>query len=847
MKKIAAILGGFFALILVAIIVIPLMVDVDKYRPQIVKAANEQLNGTLELGKLSLSLWGKIHVGVDGLALKDSQQRQLVGVKVASFDMPYTSIFSGAPLVTLRMVQPDIAVVKGKDGKLNLMSLMKVAPSSAQTGAPANGAASGSPATNTSATNTAATKPAPTTTAAAPTTASSQKIELPSMAVNAHVGVSIEDAKLTYKDEVMALTNTIDQFNLRVKDFSLSRKTELELWADLKTKMGTDLSVEGPLKLIAELTPELSGGEFKSAAVTANFTADDLTIDKGVLFMKKKGVPANFKFDGVLSQDTLKLNKASAQFFNAEIVVSGDYNQVKGANIHFEAKPIDLNPWSELVPMLKEYELEGKVGLSGEAKGTADALQYAAKLTVENFAAKGPMLKAKPVVNAEVDIATDRIEKIYVNLKGPGNELLLNAKLLSFSKPQLTFAVTSPKGLDLDQWIEFPKSEAKGTAKKEDKKEEKPATAAAPSGNSAESASAKANTSASGSASTAGTAGSSADFDAMLDPLRKNEMAKAMTVDGSVSIAFIKAMGIRIDDIGLKMQLKNLVAALTGLKMKMYDGTIAGGFTVDLKPQHPQYSMNLSVTGFDIQKAVESQFQSFKDTIVGKLSTTMTGAGSSFNPDEIKKKLQLKGDFKIANASFKTMDIAKMANEAISGTIAKIASKVPALQGKKLNASSNGGAKYEMVSSNYTINGGFLDAPNFIAKAAPKAGVDIKGATKMGLVDESLDAKWELTDTQRVTGADQLNPPNPVGGGTINNILAKSEKDAVTFPITVGCKWSSPCVNYSASAEYLAGVVAGRLAKGLGEGAKAKAVSAVQKALGNSLPAGNPLKKLFGH
>ena len=59
----------------------------------------------------------------------------------------------------------------------------------------------------------------------------------------------------------------------------------------------------------------------------------------------------------------------SRNFFNAEIVVSGDYHQTQGMNIHFEAKPIDLKPWSELVPMLKEYELEGKLTLDGAAKG----------------------------------------------------------------------------------------------------------------------------------------------------------------------------------------------------------------------------------------------------------------------------------------------------------------------------------------------------------------------------------------------------------------------------------------------------------------------------------------------
>jgi len=597
----------------------------------------------------------------------------------------------------------------------------------------------------------------------------------------------------------------------------------MEIWADLKTTMGTDLKVDGPLKLMVELKPEISGGEFKSAAVVANFTADDLVIEKGALFMKKKGVPANFKFDGILSQETLKLNQAAVKFHNAEIVVSGEYHQTQGANIRFEAKPIELKPWSELVPMLKEYELEGKIGLKGEIKGAADSLQYSANLTAQNFAMKGPNLKAKPVINAEIMIATDRIEKIFVDLKGPGNELVLNGKMLSFSKPQLSFTLNSPKGLDLDQWIEFPKPEPKSASKKE----EKPT----------------AGTSAGGSTASA----PKADYDAMLEPLRKNEIAKAMTIDGSVSIAFMKAMNVRIDDIGLKIQMKNLVAALTNLKMKMFNGSITGGFTVDLKSVNPAYSMNLNVAGLDIEKAVESQFQSFKDTLIGKVSFSASGAGSSFNPDLIKKKLQMKGDFKVANAAFKSMDIAKMANSAIGDSLSKISGKVPALQGKKVNVPSNTESRYEMISSNFTISGGMLDAPNFLAKAAPHHGVDIKGDTKMGLIDESLDAKWELVDTQKVLGA-ELNLTNPISGGMINNVLAKSEKDPVIFPITVGCKWSAPCPNYTSSAEYLAGVVAGRLAKSVGEGAKAKVQSTVQDAVKKAIGGGggNPLKKLFG-
>ena len=788
MKTALKILGGLIVLILIAIVTIPMFVDVDKYRPQIVAAANQQLNGTLELGKLSLSLWGKIHVGVDGLKVSDGDKKEVLSVKDASFDMPYLSVLEGAPLVTVSLKQPDITVTKDKDGKLNVMTLAKVT-------------AKDVPATP----GTAAT-PAPVK------AASDGKIELPSIAVNAHFGISIENAKLTYKDQVMALSNTIDNLNLRVKDFSLSRKTELELWADLKTQMGSDLSVEGPLKLTADLSPEISGGEFKSATVNANFSADDLTIQKGVLFIKKKGVPMNFKFSGTLDQTSLKLKEASVRFHNAEVVVNGVFQKETGMDFHFEAKPVDLKSWSELIPMLKEYELEGKLGLKGDAKGKPEALNYDAKLTIENFAAKGPNLKAKPLINGSIEVSTDKIDRFFIDLKGPGNEVTLDGKLISFSKPQITFAVSSPKGMDLDQWIEFPKTDAVAASKAADAKAKPPAGSVPKE---------------------------QVDMDAMLDPLRKNEMAKAMSIDGSVAIAFIKAKGIRIDDIALKLQFKNLIAAISGLRMKMFDGSLAGSFSTDLKPKEPLYNMNVVLNGLDMQKAVESQFQSFKDTLIGKLSASMQGGGASFNADTAKKRLQMKGDFKIANAAFQTLNISKMVNDALTGSLGKIADKIPMLKGKNLHVSPSGGSKYDLISSNFTVSNGVLDAPNFVAKATPRQGIDIKGSTKMGLIDESLDAKWELTDTYHTTGADQLSVN--VAGKEIPNFLAKGEKDPVILPITIGCKWTAPCPNYSQVTEYLAGVATGRLTHATQDVVKQKAQDA-----GKNLLKGG-LKGLFGH
>jgi uncharacterized protein involved in outer membrane biogenesis len=102
MKKLGMVLGVLFLLLIAAMMTIPMVVDVDKYRPQIVDTANGQLNGKLELGKLSLSLWGQVRVEVGGLKLADAAGHEVVSVNNAYFHIPFLSLLSGSPEVNFK-------------------------------------------------------------------------------------------------------------------------------------------------------------------------------------------------------------------------------------------------------------------------------------------------------------------------------------------------------------------------------------------------------------------------------------------------------------------------------------------------------------------------------------------------------------------------------------------------------------------------------------------------------------------------------------------------------------------------------------------------------------------------
>ena len=131
MKKLAKFLAILSALLISVVLVISLVVDVDKYRPQVVEAANQKINGTLELGKLSLSFWGQFRIDVSSLKLRDGSGREVVSVDHAYFHVPLMSLISGSPMLTLEMNQPTLHVVKNREGQLNLVGLAKtVAPAS---------------------------------------------------------------------------------------------------------------------------------------------------------------------------------------------------------------------------------------------------------------------------------------------------------------------------------------------------------------------------------------------------------------------------------------------------------------------------------------------------------------------------------------------------------------------------------------------------------------------------------------------------------------------------------------------------------------------------------------------
>lgn len=761
MKKFLIVIGSLFVLFLAAIVVIPMVVDVDQYRPKILKQANEKLNGKLELGKLQLSLWGTIRVKIEGLDLTDVKGQKVVSVKDAFVTVPWTSIFSGSPILTFNMRDPEVRVVKDVSGKLNVMTLLKEATATAETN--------------------------PTAT---PGATNDGSIELPSMVTNARLGVDVKNAFLSYKDEATNSETVSKNLNLRVQDLSLSRKSEIELSGLLESTAENMFKVSGPFVIVMHATPHVENGEFQGLAgdLAANF--DDIEIQAAQAFHKKKGMKAQFSGAIVLNKEILTVSKLEAKFFNAEVEMTGkvvDLQTKPSVDFIVKSNTIPLQPWNELIPMLKDYSLSGSASFDAKLNGLTEKLQYAADFIVKDLKAKSPMLKSEPVVNVTVKVVTDKVENFTATMKAPGNDVNIQGSVVSFTQPKVDLKISS-NSLDLDQLINLPPPAAKGDAK-----------AGSPP------------------VSANGKVSAAEDLDAMLDPLRKNAVVKAMTLVAAVNAKMIQFYGVKMTEVAAKLSMRSLTFFVDSANLKLWGGTVGLKASTAMMPKTPTYQFSSNVSGLELQQAVKSQFQLMKDTILGNVNFKIEGSGSSYNSEAAKRNLNAKGSLKIVDATFESIDIGKMAIDAVNKALDKIADKIPAAKGKSIKSLPEGNSKYEFLAGDFTISGGRFYAPNFTAKAQKDRGMDLRGATEVGLIDQELKADWEVIDTYNMTKARDVG--FDISGFHIDSALAEGT-NPVTIPITVGCKYTAPCPSYGKVPEHFLKVAFANTKKGATQAVK---------------------------
>ena len=369
-KKLFLAVAVFFTLIFGVLLAIPFLVDVDKYRPLILEKANENINGKLELGKLGLKVLANAKIEVDGFKLSDAQGTKLVQVKDAQFEIPLWSILFGSPRISLVLKKPEMLVVKQKDGKLNLLSLMKEN-------------------TKSSANNTTNAEESKKSSKNTETTA------LPKSLILAKFSILIEDAKLTYKDELAGTSTKVDEFNFRLRDVSLGSEMPFEIKAVLNQKQ-PQLDIAGPVELKGFLRSKSGATSLDQFSVKALLNLNGLDITMSDSFVKKSGVPLQFDVQALVDAANVKLDSLLIVLGSSQIEVKGALKTAGNSTVldlDASAKELKLSELASFSPMADAYKPEGNIDLKAQVSGTSEQLQYSAVIPFRKIKIKSDNMK----------------------------------------------------------------------------------------------------------------------------------------------------------------------------------------------------------------------------------------------------------------------------------------------------------------------------------------------------------------------------------------------------------------------------------------------------------------------
>lgn len=734
MKKILWVIGALFVALLVAIISVPLFVNVDQYRPQITAEANKRINGQLELGKLNLSLWGAVKIHAESIRLSvNGFPGELVNTQQFHLEIPFLSILSGEPQVVAVLTQPKISVVKEADGRINALELMKkdaAAPGTngsvsinttpggaAAPGAPAGSAApveqSGIVAVTPPVPGQASGTPAPGTAAGSATAAEPTKV--PALLAGAKLGLRIEQGDLSYTDKSAKSEYLVQGLELDVRNLGLGSAMNFRLTAPVKGKTPS-MTFAGPVSASGELQPILVGTSVKSARGDIDIDATKLEIDMPGKFKKSASMTltAKLRVEGN-DQETL-LRQLELQLHHYRLHGKGRVTlNPLTAKLDFNVDPMRLDQAKDFSPMVAEYDLKGTLNLSVNADITPETIKITGdtKVTEGSFFLKDK-LKAPLQFQLQAGFSENHVNITRASVAGPDSELQLVGNVKNFLAPQFSFSV-SGKSFNLDKTLLM--SEPAKQAMLSIFIPEAYAAAPAP------------------------------DLNPMLEMSKNPIVAKAAGVLNA-QIGKVIVQGAPLEQVQAKADLRNMSLKLTEASLRTFGGSVKATGSFDLKSPSLSFSTRGTASGVSGKEAFKTYFPKYQNTLEGTLGATWDVSGALYPAAQ--RIRNLKGSAKIAAAdgALKSVDFQESINSAMA--------KIPFLKDKKPLQVDNG---FKTLTADINFSNGVIKVEPIESQPKGK-GFIVKGKST---IQESLEQEtfFDVYDPQGLLPRDIQQPGKP--------------------------------------------------------------------------------------
>jgi uncharacterized protein involved in outer membrane biogenesis len=673
-KKLAWIFGGLFIAMTVALVSVPLFVNVDQYRGTITEEANKRIQGKLELGKLNLSLWGAIKIHAESIKLSvKGFPDPMVETKNFHIEIPYLSVLSGKPKVIAVLEEPKILLVKEADGRLNLLELAKKPTQSVQvieensalamkvedlvvmeSAAPEKKSSKSEKAADKAKSETAVQEPAAVqeteqaastaattaaTTAPKVSNAAAEPTKVPAILSGATLGLRIEKGELQYTDKVSKSKYDVNGLEFVGENLGLGATMKISLLAPVKGQRA-DGKFDGPIKLQSELTPVLVDQVVKSVRGDVEVDASGMAMSMPGKIEKPAGMPLTIKskFDGDEKETLLKqldVRMHEAVLHAKGRIIANPLN----VKIDMNSDPLKLESLEDFLPLLKDYDLKGNLNFNALVDYTVEKTKVSGdlKVTEGGFFYKKVFL-APMQFQLQAGFSENSLNVTRAAMAGPDTDLQLVGNVKNFLAPQFSFAL-SGKSFNVDKTLVLPSAKEKQAWL-----QIIPAAYAAEKGN-------------------------------PLLWMPSNSIVSGASGVFAGQIAKVTAYGSQFDQVIVKAQLQNLLVRVTEASVKMFGGSIKSTGDFDLRNPGLKYNSKGNASGISAKEALKTYFPKFQNTFEGTMQADWNLGGLAY-PEAIRMK-SIKGKAKIVatDGALKSVDFQSQINSTMQ--------KVPFLKDKK--------------------------------------------------------------------------------------------------------------------------------------------------------------------
>ncbi len=431
----------------------------------------------------------------------------------------------------------------------------------------------------------------------------------------AHSRIDFLPTYLTTGDLILELDGKIDDYKanpsleLSISSNRFTPARLLSLYPLIVGKIPPELSLSG----LSSLKGTISGG-LDNLLIKGRVNCNENTINYGDTFRKSEDVPAELALSLLMGKESLRINELELNLNTLKLKGSGSVDNLQDPKIDLKAttNQAELKDWGEMFPSLGLSRLSGWLRLEGAAEGKLrdlKGLSFGGELLLNEVGASVPWL-AQDVegLNGELRFSSDSVITRDLSFKLGNSDINLDFELSNFENPKVSFDFSSNQ-LDLDEL--FPKSPEKKARRKKE---------------------------------------------GIPEAEKGEDLLDRVTVQGKMRVARGKVKGLSFENLFLALTLKKKLLNLSNLSFDLYGGSCQGAGKLDMGTEEPTYIFQSQLKEVKINELL-SRFTSLEGLFSGSLSAELSLSGKGIGFESLSRSLSGAGKVRLNRGRISSLSL----------------------------------------------------------------------------------------------------------------------------------------------------------------------------------------------